>query len=352
MTSLTVLAIGAGFSQVLLSAALLLSLGLKSRSGWLFALLLAGALGYLMMPLVNAGQGHWLLQALATSLPGVFWLFCASLFDDYYTLPAWQPALVAYSVFAPLAWHAAGQPASGAAPWLLQNLPQVLEFVFMVLALRATFRYWRGDLVETRRKLRVWFCAATGVFMFSLILSREVLFAGADWLQEAQYIATAVVLLGINIMLLRYPARIFDPARRDPESAHTPPAPEKTAADEDPVKILAPVRRLIEEQGIYREHGMTIGRLASAADMPEYRLRQLINSGLGYRNFNDFLNRFRIDEASARLADPAESHLPVLSIALDVGFRSISSFNKCFKDLHGVTPTAYRKTHLKPLEND
>ncbi|WP_191621176.1 AraC family transcriptional regulator [Marinihelvus fidelis] len=351
MTPLTLLAIGAGFSQVLLSGALLLSLGLESRSGRLFALLLLGAIGYLLTPLVNDGQGHPVMQALATSLPGVFWLFCASLFDDHYTLPAWQPALVIYSVVAPLAWHLLGQPAGGPLEWLLQDLPQLLEFVFMLLALRATFRYWRGDLVEVRRKLRVWFCAGTGVFMFSLILSREVLFAGADWLQGAQYIATAVVLLGINIMLLRYPTRIFDPARREPE-ATPPPANASKPVEDDPVEALAPIRRLIMDQGIYREHGMTIGRLASAAEMPEYRLRQLINSGLGYRNFNDFLNRFRIEEASARLADPHQSHLPVLTIALDVGFRSISSFNKCFKDQHGVTPTTYRKNHLKPLEDD
>lgn len=352
LTTLTSLAIGAGLSQVILSAALLLSLGLQSRSQRLFALLLAGALGYLLAPLVNNGQGHWLLQALATSLPGVFWLFCASLFDDHYTLPTWQPVLVTYSILAPLCWQLSGQSQDGTAIWLLQNIPQFLEFVFMALALSATFRYWRGDLVEDRRKLRVWFCTGAGVFMFSLILSREVLFAGAEWLQVAQYVATAAVLLGSNILLLRYPARLFDPSRRAPDVMRAASEPVTAAATEDPVQALAPIRKLIMDRGIYREHGMTIGRLASAAEMPEYRLRQLINSGLGYRNFNDFLNRFRIDEASARLADPRQSHLPVLSIALDVGFRSISSFNKCFKDQHGVTPTAYRKTHLKPLEND
>ena len=101
--------------------------------------------------------------------------------------------------------------------------------------------------------------------------------------------------------------------------------------------------RLVEEEGIHREWGMTIGKLAEASNIPEYKLRQLINSGLGFRNFNDFLNNYRIQEASRRLLDPEEAKVPVLTIALDVGFRSISSFNKAFKDIHQMTPTAYRK---------
>jgi AraC-like DNA-binding protein len=71
---------------------------------------------------------------------------------------------------------------------------------------------------------------------------------------------------------------------------------------------------------------------------------------MGYRNFSDFLNSYRIREATGRLADPEQKQLPVLTIAMDAGFRSLSSFNKAFKDTHGVTPTAWRKQALGPGE--
>ena len=93
---------------------------------------------------------------------------------------------------------------------------------------------------------------------------------------------------------------------------------------------------------------MTIGKLAAIAEMPEYRLRQLINSGLGYRNFNDFLNRFRREVAARLRADPEQAKIPVLTIALEAGFRSISTFNKAFKEINGVTPTEFRKNQGKP----
>ena len=64
--------------------------------------------------------------------------------------------------------------------------------------------------------------------------------------------------------------------------------------------------------------------------------------GLGYRNFSDFLNRYRIEEATRRLCDPAEAGLPVLTIAMDAGFRSLAPFNRSFKERYQVTPSAYR----------
>jgi AraC-like DNA-binding protein len=70
----------------------------------------------------------------------------------------------------------------------------------------------------------------------------------------------------------------------------------------------------------------------------------VINQGLGYRNFNDFLHHYRIREACARLQRAEDAHVPVLSIALDVGFGSIGPFNRAFKARVGMTPTAYRRS--------
>ena len=91
--------------------------------------------------------------------------------------------------------------------------------------------------------------------------------------------------------------------------------------------------------------------------MPEYRLRQAINEGLGHRNFNAFLNRYRIDEAKAALSDPTQQDVAVLTIAMDAGFQSIGPFNRAFKAESGLTPTEFRRDALAQsaaiaLEND
>ena len=70
----------------------------------------------------------------------------------------------------------------------------------------------------------------------------------------------------------------------------------------------------------YRQEGLTIGALAARLGTPEYRLRQAINEGLGHRNFNVFLNGYRIGEVKAALGDPEQKAVPVLTIAMDPVF--------------------------------
>ena len=93
------------------------------------------------------------------------------------------------------------------------------------------------------------------------------------------------------------------------------------------------------EERLYRREGLTLAALAQALGIGEAALRAQINQELGYRNFNDFLHHYRLQEASARLAKEA---LPILTIALECGYGSIGPFNRAFKQRMGMTPSEYR----------
>ena len=103
------------------------------------------------------------------------------------------------------------------------------------------------------------------------------------------------------------------------------------------------LEQLMTVERVYRREGLTIGTLSAELGVPEYRLRQLINEGLGHRNFNAFLNRYRIEEAKAALVDPEQVEVPVLTIAMDTGFQSIGPFNRAFKAATDLTPTEFRR---------
>ena len=96
------------------------------------------------------------------------------------------------------------------------------------------------------------------------------------------------------------------------------------------------------EERAYRAEGFSIAMLAARLGEPEYRVRRAINGEMGFRNFTAFLNSFRLDEIRAALADPAQSDVPILTIALDAGFGSLGPFNRAFRDAEGMTPTDYR----------
>jgi AraC-like DNA-binding protein len=328
-------AVAFGLSQLLLSLLLLYRVGNWGQGEQLYCLLLLAIGGYLLTPLALPGLMGFIMLTLQTAAPGMFWLFSASVFDDHFKLRRWQVSLVAITVFLPLLGRILIN-FDIRLHWLFFSLPQALEFVLLALTLWVVSQHWRTDLVKDRRRLRVWFFGLNGSYVFALVFSREILFAGQAWLATWEYVPMALLLLAINATLLGYRRGVlFSPAPVSPLRASAP------TIDEE---LVARLRLHMEEHACWREMGLTIGQLAAQLDVPQYRLREVINGGLGYRNFSDFLNSYRIAEASARLQNPQQETLPVLTIAMDAGFRSLSSFNKVFKEAHGKTPTQYRKT--------
>ena len=97
---------------------------------------------------------------------------------------------------------------------------------------------------------------------------------------------------------------------------------------------------------IARFPGLTIAALAAELDTPEHRVRALINRRLGYRNFSAFLNRHRIAEAREKLVEKESVDLPVLTIAMDLGYNSLATFNRAFRAETGTTPSDYRRLGL------
>ena len=357
MPILQVAAIAFALSQLVLSA-LLLFRGPGRSGAWsiqrrLYGLLLVAIVAYLMVPLTGGTVWSGWLASLSTAVPGMFWLFSASLFDDHFVLRRWQISLVAITVVLPIVGKLLVDGDTGLPHILFYTLPQGLEFVLLGLTLVVVARHWRIDLIESRRRLRLWFCGLNGVYIFALILFREVLFPDADWLQSLQYLPVGLMLLATNAILLEYSMGLLEPSALPGVQVAVVPTTESEAEVKkvEPVPAVDPVlvenlQRMVEADAAYREMGLTIGQLANRLEVPEYRLRQTINAGLGYRNFNDFLNSYRIKEAAERLSDPEQKDLSVLAIALDIGFRSLSSFNKAFKTTYQTTPTAFRRERL------
>ncbi|WP_439102364.1 helix-turn-helix domain-containing protein [Congregibacter sp.] len=348
MPDLLIGAIGFSLSQVFLCLLLLARQPRWGTSEKLFALFMLAIVGYLLTPVLRNTPLSLLASTLQTATPGLFWLLSLSIFDDRFRMRAWQLSLVKFTIFMPLLGALLSVNEWG---WLFMGLPQLLEFVILALTLWVIVRHWRTDLVETRRRLRLWFVGVNGSYLFILILSREVLFTGAPWLYILEYVPPAALLLAVNGALLQYrPGVLF--ATKEPEvlSEYVSPVANPSADISVDTELAKRLQKFMEDEGVWREMGLSIGALAQKLEVPEYRLRRTINGALGHRNFSDFLNSYRIRETAKRLSNPREDHLPVLTIAMDAGFRSLSSFNKSFREMQGQTPTAWRKAHRQALE--
>lgn len=102
---------------------------------------------------------------------------------------------------------------------------------------------------------------------------------------------------------------------------------------------------LMKVKKVYREDDLSLTSLAKEISISPQNLSQVINERLN-KNFNDFVNAFRIEEAKMRLIDPKSRDITILEIALEVGFNSKAVFNKSFKKNTKITPSEFRKKHL------
>ena len=193
--------------------------------------------------------------------------------------------------------------------------------------------------MESRRRFRRLFLLVVSILLVTVSFS-NYLQLGTERNPVIDAVSNLIGLVLIMLVIaamLRMRTSVLSRAVESPF-----PSAEPNEVDEP---MIAEINALMDEQHLYTEHGLTISTLADRLKEKEYRVRRVINGSMGYRNFSQFLNHFRIREASRRLIDAKARRLPVLTIAIDVGYASLAPFNVAFKAIHGVTPTEYRKQH-------
>ena len=93
----------------------------------------------------------------------------------------------------------------------------------------------------------------------------------------------------------------------------------------------------------YLNSKLTLAQLAEQLGISSNYLSQVINEQFE-KNFFDYINGQRVEEAKRLLTDNNRSDSNILKIALDAGFNSKSSFYTAFNKHVGVTPSQYRKS--------
>ena len=310
-----------------------------ARLGALFALG-TGAYAITSAAGFSPQLGVWAIALLALSAGNnvVFWTLSAALFDDGFRLRWWHAALWLLLVVAGTLVCFLAVPALGLALTLS-------SFAFAGLAMAQALRSWRADLVEGRRRLRLFVIGASSLYIG---LDAAAQLAGLSRsAPEAASLTGAAGLLAIASIVAWSLLRV-GPAQSLFVISAEAPRPIEEPATAEPVDqgLVAALERVMSAERAYRQDGLTIGMLAQQLGLPEYRLRRLINQALGHRNFNSFVNHYRIADVKAALTDPQQAEVPVLTIALDAGFSSLGPFNRAFKAETGLTPSEYRRLNL------
>ena len=295
----------------------------------------------------SLGVWRYPLTALCVTKAAWFWLFARALFADTAKIE-FRHKVVVIAVAVMGTWQQLAFLPAFRAGTTTSSLETIAAFgfegVLLTLVLLGVYEAWRDmavDLVEARRRLRVGFMAATGAYLaVTLVVQTYNLMFSVSTPQFVQLanMTVAAVVCFVAAALLVQPRRDnwLDSGR----------AAKLIALNPLESAVLKRLETALEVDRVFLREGLTIGALAEQLGAGEHVLRTLINRGMGYRNFNDFLHDWRIREACEQLARREQAREPVLTIAMNVGYGSIGAFNRAFKERTGMTPTKYRRENL------
>ena len=238
---------------------------------------------------------------------------------------------------------------------ILTSILHIALYLFLTMRMlnahrdriKSAFSYVEKISLNWLRSLLFGVIAVYLIWILEELFSNLVNLSGIfDFLLSASMVA---LLYTMSILGLRQPAIFTGQAvsvvltEQDQDSP-----PEKTKYKTSPLSIdlslqlVGELKQLMSRDKPYLDSGLSLPQLAAQMEVSVNYLSQIVNQHLG-QNFFEFVNGYRVREAESILREPERRAENILTIALEVGFNSKSSFYTAFKKHTGMTPGEYRK---------
>ncbi|MDO9478192.1 MAG: AraC family transcriptional regulator [Pseudohongiella sp.] len=296
------------------------------------------------------------LLILTDAFSLLFWLLIRYLFEDDFSIgPILALKKALFTLLLLVYLYALGVRA-GITP--IHDLIHLAGLFLIVHTVFIAIRGYADDLLDARRRARIGLVLVIGLYSTVLVVFELI---DERFRNAALYglVNAGILLIAITLGIGRVFSLSFksgagheEAHRVDVSIIEQNEGPAKKRSTSEPTTftqdpVLSEIKHALDSfiaQKRYQQNGLTITALAKQLDCPEHKLRRLINQSLGHRNFNSFLNELRVKDACQQFGDANQNVLPVLSIALSLGYDSIGPFNRAFKAQTGLTPGDYRRT--------
>jgi AraC-like DNA-binding protein len=227
-------------------------------------------------------------------------------------------------------------------PLLLLFVPRLDIALPILFAFGVGYSLWLGRLVYGLRGQRKQFRFEILYFAVMFVLAVIVLGLGfaLPYVDHAYfyYFYTYAIALGFAIMVV---ALVANPDLiGDLSEVAQVRYGASTLKEVDVDACLAKLEELMTGGKADQDESLSLSSLASAVGVSGHQLSELINTKLGI-GFSRYVRECRVQAAKALLMSaPGRS---ILSIGMDVGFRSQSAFYAAFKEVTGQSPGDYRR---------
>lgn len=219
-------------------------------------------------------------------------------------------------------------------PLLFGFLLPIFSLVFIVLTLRKVYLYHKKylDFFSNTQKVNLqWIkytciiLTANYIFMFSPLILQDI------WMELIDSLLTLLCIYWVSIYGIKQshiPSefQVFESNKTNP-----------TVDSGDFNRI----KKALDVDKVFTNPNLTVVDLSELVGLHPKKVSQAINH-YADMNFNQLINKYRIDESKRLLSDENYHNLTIEAIGKEAGFNSRSVFNQVFKSLVGQTPKDYK----------
>lgn len=205
-------------------------------------------------------------------------------------------------------------------------LVTVFGYLMDFLSVTYNLNFWQNWWDELAKVVLIYYVSIEGYAQRQP--TRQLRFRPEDPPKEPASSVDEPARVLVSSITGKQPAAVLEPARQ--ATAQLPDLPERLAG------LLA----YMDAEKPHLDPDLSLTDLARQLHTNPVLLSQVINAGAG-KNFNDFVNEYRVEEFKRQVRDPANAHLSLLGIALDCGFNSKATFNRAFRKFTGQSPKEF-----------
>lgn len=179
-----------------------------------------------------------------------------------------------------------------------------------------------------------------GTIWFIVVLNALIVVTWKSQIPFFRYIMVLWVFAAVNIMVFRSlkQPQLFTKIREKPKYEKS------TLTPAEAQEYLKQLNDYMKNEKPYLIPALTIENLSKKTSIPARHLSQLINDQLD-KNFFDFINSYRVEEAKKYLEIAPKKRMTNLQILYEVGFNSKAAFNRAFRKHMGMSPTEFKKQY-------
>jgi AraC-like DNA-binding protein len=99
----------------------------------------------------------------------------------------------------------------------------------------------------------------------------------------------------------------------------------------------------METDKIYLNPALNLAVMSDATGFSAKTISSVLNQHL-QKSFNEFINGYRVEAFKEKIGQPGMEQLTIAGVAAECGFNSQATFQRTFKEITGIAPSAYRKS--------